>query len=197
MKELVVATRNRGKLIEIKQLFEGCISELLSSADFPNLPDIVEDGATFEENAIKKARATAMATGKPVIADDSGLMVEALGGNPGVFSARYAGDNAEDEENNVKLLKELADVPVERRSASFCCVIAICFPDGGCRTFTGELKGIILDAPRGSGGFGYDPLFLVPEYGKTLAELSPDVKNNISHRGIALGKLKSFLSLLS
>ncbi len=142
---------------------------------------------------MKKACSAALATGKPVLADDSGLVVDALGGDPGVFSARYAGEGASDNDNNTKLLVEMVNLPAERRSAAFCCVIALCFPDGTCRTFDGELRGVILDAPRGTGGFGYDPLFLVPEYGQTLAELPLDIKNSISHRGKALAKLKEYL----
>jgi len=194
MKELIVATRNRGKLVEISQLLGEYVHTILSLQDFPDLPEIVEDGATFEENALKKATSTALATGRPVIADDSGLTVEVLGGKPGVYSARFAGDDANDAENNEKLLRELSGIPVEKRLASFRCVIALSLPDGTQQTFTGELEGLILETPRGSGGFGYDPLFFVQEYNKTLAELPLDIKNRISHRGKALNKLKSFLS---
>lgn len=194
MKELIVASRNSGKILEINQLLKGCVTNILSLQDFPDLPEIVEDGATFEENALKKARIAALAVGKPVVADDSGLMVDSLGGSPGVYSARFAGDGATDTENNEKLLKELSGIPTEKRHAFFRCVIAICFQDGTCKTFSGELEGLILNAPRGTGGFGYDPLFLVREYGKTLAELPMEIKNRISHRGKALNKLKSFLT---
>ncbi len=193
MKELVVATRNAGKLKEIKQLLAGRAEVIFSLEDFPELPEVIEDGDTFEENALKKARLTAQKLGKPVLADDSGLCVDALAGKPGIFSSRFAGDDADDKSNNSKLLEELAEVPIDRRSASFHCVIALCFPDGAHHTFKGELKGIILDKERGSSGFGYDPLFLVPEYKRTLAELTSDVKNRISHRGKALAELKSFM----
>jgi len=196
MKELIVATSNNGKLIEINELLKGYVTTTLSLQDFPDLPEIEEDGLTFEENAIKKARITSLATGKPVIADDSGLMVEALGGKPGVYSARFAGNGASDAQNNEKLLRELTGIPAEKRLASFQCIIALYIPDGSCITFSGELEGLILESPRGSGGFGYDPLFLVREYGKTLAELSPEIKNRISHRGKALNKLQSYLSNL-
>jgi len=194
MKELIVASRNNGKLKEINELLKGVVTTTLSLQDFPDLPEIEEDGLTFEENAIKKAKITCLATGKPVIADDSGLMVEALGGKPGVYSARFAGNAATDEQNNEKLLRDLTGIPAEKRLASFQCIIALYKPDGSCITFSGELQGLILESPRGSGGFGYDPLFLVREYGKTLAELSPEIKNRISHRGKALNKLKSYLS---
>ena len=193
MKELVVASSNKGKLREIEALLRGRVERLLSPADFPDLPVVVEDGATFAENALKKARAAALATGKPVIADDSGLVVEALGGRPGVLSARFAGEEASDGDNNAKLLGEMAGVPPAGRTAAFHCVIALCFPDGFCKTFDGELRGIMLAEPRGTEGFGYDPLFLVPEYGKTFAELSLSVKNRISHRGKALAALHDFL----
>lgn len=193
MKELLVATRNRGKLREIESLLGGSVAALSSLADFPDIPLAVEDGATFAENALKKARSAAQASGKPVIADDSGLVVDALAGRPGVHSARFAGEGATDEENNAKLLREMSGIPHERRTAAFHCVIVLCFPDASCQTFSGELKGVILDAPRGAGGFGYDPLFIVPEYGRTLAELPLETKNVISHRGKALAKLKEYL----
>ncbi len=194
MKELLAATGNRGKLVEIRELLRDTVETLLSLDDLPGIPPVMEDGADFAENAVKKALSAAIATGKPVIADDSGLEVHALGGRPGVRSARFAGEDASDAENNSKLLDEMALLPEENRSAAFRCVIALCFPDGSCRTFTGELRGTILKEPRGSGGFGYDPLFLVPEYGRTLAELPIEVKNAISHRGKALRQLKEYLT---
>ncbi|ACM21363.1 xanthosine/inosine-5'-triphosphate pyrophosphohydrolase [Geotalea daltonii FRC-32] len=197
MKELVVATGNRGKLLEIEDLLRGCVEKLLSPADFSSFPAVVEDGLTFTENAVKKAKAAAEATGKPVLADDSGLVVDALEGNPGVFSARFAGEGASDADNNDKLLGELARLPETERSAAFHCVVALCYPDGSCRTFDGELRGLILDSPRGSEGFGYDPLFLVPEYSLTLAELPMSIKNRISHRGKALEALKEFLATVN
>lgn len=193
MKELLVATGNQGKFREIEELLRGTVGILVSLADFPGVPPVEEDGATFAENAVKKALTAARVTGMPVIADDSGLEVEALGGRPGVYSARYAGADADDAENNAKLLKELANVPADERTAAFRCAIALCFPDGNCRTFAGELAGVILREPRGTGGFGYDPLFLVPEYGQTLAELPLAVKNAISHRGKALAALLEYL----
>jgi XTP/dITP diphosphohydrolase len=196
MKELLVATGNQGKFLEIKELLRDTVANLFSLEDFPEIPPVEEDGATFAENAVKKAQIAAQATGKPVIADDSGLEVVSLGGRPGVYSARFAGEGAGDSENNAKLLRELADLPNGEGTAAFQCVVALCFPDGSCRTFSGELKGVILKEPRGTGGFGYDPLFMVPEYGRTLAELPLEVKNAISHRGKALAELKMHLRSL-
>jgi len=194
MKELLVATGNRGKYLEIEALLRDAVETFYSLEDFPGIPKVDEDGATFAENALKKGQAAARATGKPVIADDSGLEVDILGGRPGVFSARFAGENATDSANNEKLLREIAHFPEEQRTAAFRCVIALCLPDGSCRTFTGSLEGIVILEARGSRGFGYDPLFLVPEYGLTLAELPLDVKNAISHRGKALAQLKECLT---
>ena len=194
MKELLVATGNKGKLREFGELLQGVVETILSPADFPGLPEVEEDGATFEANAIKKAMSAAVFTGRPVLADDSGLCVDYLDGRPGVHSARFAGAGAKDADNNALLLRELAGVPAERRGASFHCVIALCRPDGSCQTFDGSLPGVILEAPRGTGGFGYDPLFLVPEYGQTFSELPPEIKNAISHRGRAMQMLKEALS---
>ena len=194
MRELLVASGNKGKLREFGELLKGVVDTILSPADFPGLPEVEEDGATFEENAIKKARSAALFTGRPVLADDSGLSVDYLDGRPGVYSARFAGEGASDADNNALLLKELTGVPAEGRGGAFHCVIALCQPDGSCQTFDGSLPGIILEAPRGEGGFGYDPLFLVPEYGQTFSELAPEIKNAISHRGRAMQLLKAALS---
>lgn len=194
MTDLIVATRNKGKLLEIGKILEGVHYRIYSLADFPDLPEIEEDGVTFEQNAVKKASAIAQLTGLPTLADDSGLVVDALGGRPGVFSARYAGIGATDETNNAKLLEELRGTPPERRGAAFHCVIALCLPDGSCTTFSGELRGSILEVPQGVGGFGYDPLFFVEEEGLSLAELPLERKNQLSHRGKALELLKGKLS---
>ncbi len=193
MNALVVATGNRGKLAEIRDLLRNDIQRIYSLADFPGLPSVVEDGATFAENAVKKATQIAQAVEMPVLADDSGLVVDALGGEPGVFSARYAGEGATDAENNEKLLRALRDVPEGCRDAAFRCVVALCLPDGSCTTFEGELRGEIGVTFKGGSGFGYDPLFVVPAYGKTLAEMSLDVKNGISHRAQAMGKFLDFM----
>ena len=194
MRELLVATGNKGKLREFAELLKGVVDKVLSPADFPGFPEVEEDGETFEANAIKKALSAAIFTGRPVLADDSGLSVDYLGGRPGVHSARYAGEGASDGDNNALLLRELCGVPAGRRAASFHCVIALCQPDGSCRTFDGALPGEILEAPRGADGFGYDPLFLVPEYGQTFSELPLKIKNAISHRGRAMQQLKAALS---
>lgn len=193
MKELLIATGNKGKFTEIKELLQDTVESFYSLEDFPDLPEVLEDGETFAENALKKGQSAAIATGKPAIADDSGLEVDALNGRPGVYSARFSGENATDSANNEKLIKEIAHLPEEKRSAAFRCVVALCLPDGSCHSFTGSLHGILLTELRGEGGFGYDPLFLVPEYGQTLAELPSEMKNAISHRGKALARLKEFL----
>lgn len=193
MNRVLIATGNAGKVKELSALLHGSGIELLSMKNFPQLAAVVEDGETFAQNALKKAQAACEATGLPVIADDSGLVVDALDGRPGVYSARYAGEGCSDADNNAKLLRELAGVGMERRTAAFHCVIALCLPDGLCKTFSGELKGRITELPAGGGGFGYDPLFLVPEYGMTLAELPLEVKNRISHRGRAFAALRQHL----
>jgi XTP/dITP diphosphohydrolase len=189
MRELVVATRNLGKLREIEALLGDYGVRVLSVRDFPDLPEVEEDGDTFEANAFKKAQAIASFTGRLTLADDSGLEVEALGGMPGVNSARFAGEKTTDEKNTRKLLDMMTGLPAEKRRGAFCCVVALYPPDGPCQFFHGRLEGVILEELRGEGGFGYDPVFLIPEYGKTLAELPTAVKNRISHRGQALRKL--------
>ncbi|PLX73955.1 MAG: non-canonical purine NTP pyrophosphatase [Desulfuromonas sp.] len=189
MSDLVVATGNKGKLREITRLLEGSGYRVLGLDAFPDAPEIVEDGDTFAANACKKATVIANHTGLLTLADDSGLVVEALDGEPGVHSARYAGAEATDADNNQKLLAEMRGVPPEKRQAAFRCVMALVDPDGNCQTFDGELKGVILEQPQGEGGFGYDPLFLLREYGQSLAELPLDLKNRVSHRGQALKKV--------
>lgn len=196
---LVMATRNAGKVREMAELLRDLKVRLLSLNDFPELPEIPEDGATFADNAAAKAQAVARLTGLPALADDSGLEVAALGGRPGVFSARYAQDRTggktpSDEDNWRKLLDELRDVPPEERQARFVCEIALARPNGRLVTTRGELAGTIALEPRGTRGFGYDPVFWVPEYQATVAELDPAVKNRISHRGRALKKLKDILA---
>lgn len=191
--ELVVATRNSGKLREISHLLAETEIRVLGLDAFADLPEVEEDGETFEANARKKAETVARLTGLLTLADDSGLMVDILNGRPGVRSARFAGADATDEENNRKLLADLAGIPRERRGAAFHCAMALCRPGDECLFFFGRVSGIILDAPRGEEGFGYDPLFLVREYGKTMAELPLDVKNRISHRGQALSQAVDYL----
>ena len=195
--KLLVATGNKGKLKEIRHLLEETDIEVLGLDQLTNPPEVIEDGATFEANARKKALELAAFSGNLTLADDSGLAVAALAGAPGVHSARYAGVQGDDAANNSRLLRELAGVALEQRRAAFHCVIALAWPDGRCRTFEGSVAGLILSEPRGGGGFGYDPLFLVPEYGKTMAELPLDIKNRISHRGAALRQLLPILRELS
>jgi XTP/dITP diphosphohydrolase len=190
--ELVIATRNPGKFREVAAVLAelGEAVRLRPLAEFPEIPEVPETGRTFEENAIQKARTVAQATGLPVLADDSGLEVDALGGAPGVHSRRAAGAGAPDPKRIAWLLRRLEGVPPERRTARFHCVVALAVPapDGTVQveTFHGTVEGRILDAPRGTGGFGYDPVFLVVELGRSMAELSLEEKNRISHRARAL-----------
>ena len=167
--------------------------EVLTLEDFPYLPEVIEDGETFADNAVKKAVAVAEATGELSLADDSGLEVDFLGGKPGVYSARFAGEPCDDHENNKKLLELLQGVPDEDRTARFRCVIAVAHPRGEVRLAEGVCEGKIAFYPRGEGGFGYDPLFIPTGYDKTFAEISPEEKNSISHRGKALQKARSIL----
>ena len=193
MKALVVATRNRGKLHEIGAMLSGLVELVISAADLEGFPDTVEDGDTFEGNALKKAREACIFSGLPALADDSGLAVDALGGRPGVFSARFAGEGAGDAANNARLIRELSWVPCEKRRAAFVCVLAFVAPDGRELTFSGRVTGVIVDTPRGEGGFGYDPHFLVDGFGRTMSELDLDEKNRISHRGQAFRQFREYL----
>ena len=195
--KLLVATGNAGKLKEIRALLATSKIEIVGLNDLDNAPEVVEDGATFTENACKKAKEMAVFSGLLTLADDSGLVVDALDGAPGVHSARYAGVQGDDEANNLKLLDALSDVADNDRKAAFVCVMALASPDGSCQSFNGEIKGLLLREKRGEGGFGYDPLFLVPEYGKTTAELPLEIKNRISHRGTALQKVIPVLEELA
>jgi len=191
--DLIIATSNLNKLKEFKALLTDYRVTLLSLKDFPHVPEIEEDGKTFRENALKKATLVARATGKLTIADDSGIEVEALGGRPGVYSARFAGPCAGDAENNAKLLEELKGVAPDKRGACFKCVLCIVTPQGETACVEGECRGVIIGSLRGHHGFGYDPLFLVPEYNKTFSEMPPEQKNRISHRSRALRKLLDIL----
>jgi len=193
MNKLVVATRNRGKLKEIEAFLLGLVGQVISAADLDGFSDTVEDGSTFEENALKKAREAMIFSGLPALADDSGLVVECLGGKPGIFSARFAGVGASDMENNNKLLLELDGFPREQRRASFVCSLAFVTPEGLEKTFSARVLGHILYEGRGDNGFGYDPLFLVGIYGRTMSELSIEEKNLISHRGQALKQFRNYL----
>ena len=193
MKKLVVATRNRGKMKEIQALLEGMIESVVCAADIDGFLDTIEDGATFAENALTKAREASLFTGLPALADDSGLVVDALSGRPGVYSARFAGEGAGDDANNALLLKELTNVDQDSRQAAFICILAFVTPDGVERTFNGRVGGRILAASKGSGGFGYDPLFLVDGFDRTMAELDLAEKNSISHRGQAFRQFRDYL----
>ncbi len=193
MKELVVATRNRGKLKEIQALLCGVVDTVRCSADFPGFLETIEDGLTFQDNALKKAREAMLFTGLPALADDSGLVVDVLGGRPGVHSARFAGADAEDADNNHQLLEELAGVNPCQRQAAFVCVLAYVTPSGIEQVFSGRVGGVILNSGRGAGGFGYDPLFLVDGFDRTMAELALQEKNAISHRGQALQHFRLYL----
>jgi XTP/dITP diphosphohydrolase len=190
--EIVLATANKGKIREFSGLLEGVFGRIISLNDLESPPEVVEDGATFRDNAIKKARAISAYSGKPALADDSGLVVDALGGRPGVYSARYAGEGANDRDNITKLLTELRGI--ENRSARFVCVLALVTPDGEEMTAEGTCEGVIITEPRGEGGFGYDPVFFLPEYGKTMAEIAPELKNKISHRARAAEALIKLLN---
>jgi XTP/dITP diphosphohydrolase len=193
MNELVVATRNRGKLKEIQALLDGIVGTVLCAADIPGFPETIEDGLTFQANALKKAREAMLFTGLPALADDSGLVVDALDGRPGVYSARFAGEGAADAANNQRLLEALAEVPSGQRQAAFICVLAFVTPDGAEQIFSGRVGGAILASERGDEGFGYDPLFLVDGFDRTMAELTLPEKNRISHRGQALQQFREFL----
>jgi XTP/dITP diphosphohydrolase len=184
---VVIATRNKGKVEEIRELLHGYDVNIKTLDDFDPIPEVIESGMTFEENAFIKASFTANALRLPAIADDSGLVVDALNGAPGVFSARYAGEKATDEENNQKLL--LALNGNKNRNAHFETVVAIALPEGKYLTYTGRVDGVILDAPDGNTGFGYDPLFYYPPFSKTFARMTNEEKNKISHRGMAFKKL--------
>jgi len=191
--ELVLATRNRHKQDELAALLGNLGIRIRTLDEFPEAPEVIEDGETCEANAIKKARAIADATGFPAVADDTGLEVDALEGRPGIFAARYAGEGATYEDNYRKLLHELAGVPHERRAARFVTVAAIAFPTDGVQVARGVLEGLIAEAPSGTQGFGYDPIFVVPELGQTLAQLSAEQKNRISHRAKAFAKVREIL----
>lgn len=188
-KTLIVATGNMGKAKEFEALFAKRGYTIQTLKDFPELKEVEETGETFAENARLKAETIAKELHTTVLADDSGLKVDALGGQPGVYSARYAGEEKDDARNNAKLLSELSELPEEERTAQFHCTLALAHPEKDTLVIEGEVKGTILTVPRGENGFGYDPLFYVPEKKQTMAELSSEEKNAISHRANALKKL--------
>lgn len=187
---LLIATTNPGKFREFTDLLGGLPIRLKSLADFPGAPDVPEDGATYTANAVHKALTVARWSGCAVLADDSGLEVDALGGAPGVHSARYAGPAQDSAANIAKLLAALQTLPLEQRTAHFRCVIAVARPDGATLISEGTCDGLVVDAPRGTAGFGYDPVFFYPPLGRTFAEISAAVKNRLSHRAQACGHLR-------
>ena len=189
----MLATRNAGKILEIKDLLGNIGIEFLTLDDFPGIPDVAEDGKSFFDNALIKARFVSEWTGYPSLADDSGLEIEALGGKPGIHSARYSGKNATDQNNILKVLDELKDISSDNRKAFFTCVIVLYCPGGKYEFFEGILQGSIAYEQRGSYGFGYDPIFIIPEFNKTAAEILPELKNSVSHRAKALEKLRDKL----
>lgn len=190
MKQVIIATQNKGKAKDFEALFGPLGYEVLTLRDVAKDMDVEETGVTFEENAILKAEAVAEALQTTVIADDSGLEIDALDGEPGVYSARYAGEAKSDEANIEKVLARLEGVPEEQRTARFRCVLAIASPNKKTRTYSGSCDGLILSERRGDHGFGYDPIFFVPNEGKAMAELVPEEKAAISHRGNAIRELK-------
>lgn len=194
--QIVLATTNKGKLKEIVALLAGLGVEVKSLADFPGCPEVIEDGKTFRDNALKKAREVAAYTGLPALADDSGLCVDALDGAPGVYSARFSGSRADDLKNNRKLLRLLKDTPDSGRGCGFVCALAFAGPDGsGIRekVLRGEVRGRVAREMRGPHGFGYDPLFYYRPARRTFGEMDPDAKNRVSHRGRALVKFREYL----
>jgi XTP/dITP diphosphohydrolase len=197
--EIVLATRNKKKVEEIRRIAAGLPITVRSLDDFPQCPDTVEDRDTFEGNAVKKALEIADCTGKPALADDSGLEVDALGGAPGVYSARYAPDaeSGNDPKNYLKLLNDLVHIPPQERDARFVCCLALAFPDGRTKTFFGYAEGHIGHEARGKKGFGYDPVFVPEGFDRTFAEMTAEEKDALSHRGEALKQLAEFLHSFS
>lgn len=191
MNKVVIATKNKGKVKEIKDILSELPVEVVSMQDEGIEIDIVEDGSSFEENALIKARTVGQYTSAIIIADDSGLEVDCLGGAPGIYSSRFAGEGANDEKNNAKLLAMLEGVEEAERTARFVCAIAVVMPDNEHFVVRGECEGTIGFEPKGQHGFGYDPLFYIPEYDAAMAQLEPEVKNRISHRARALEKMKN------
>jgi XTP/dITP diphosphohydrolase len=190
VEKVIIATANRGKAKEFEQMFQAYGIDILTLLDLEEPIDIQETGTTFEENALIKAREVATRLNMPVIADDSGLEVDALDGRPGVYSARYAGEQKDDQANIEKVLRELKGVPFEQRTARFRCALAVVFPSGEELTVHGTCEGYITEQPKGTNGFGYDPIFYVPEKQCTMAELPSEIKNKISHRAHALQQFK-------
>jgi len=195
--ELVLATQNKDKIREIKHILRGLPVKLFSVEDYPDMPEVIEDGKTLKENAVKKAVTIARFTGKWALADDTGLEVAALDGAPGVYAARFAGPDCKYIDNNKKILRLLAGLPRSKRSAQFKCVIALADPKGKTKTVLGVIRGYIGTEMKGKNGFGYDPVFVMPKYGKTFAQLASGTKNKISHRAKALEKMKKVIKKIA
>ncbi len=194
--DLVLATRNLDKAKEIRAFLDGLDHRILTLEAFPSVPEVVEDGDSYEANAMKKALTVSKYTGKMSLADDTGLEVDALQGQPGLFSARFAGEDATYADNRRKLLSLMKDIPSQQRTARFRCVMVLAKPEGKARTVEGVVEGSITLEEKGEGGFGYDPVFYLPEVGKTLAQLTFDEKNKISHRARALEKIREILKTI-
>ena len=192
--ELVVATKNKKKLEEIKEILKGLNLTITSLADYPHTPRIVENGKTFKDNALKKALKVAHFTGKLTLGEDSGLCVNALGGRPGIYSSRFSGKDKNDYKNNMKLLKLLSNLPLKKRKAHYVCAVALADKRGKIGVVEGRCFGLIGFKPRGQSGFGYDPLFVIPKYKKSFAQLGPKIKHSISHRYCALKKTRLILT---
>lgn len=193
MTELLIATRNKGKLREIKELLKEFKLKITSLDDYADMPHIIEDGDTFQQNAIKKATTIALYTKKLTLGEDSGLEVKALGDRPGVYSARFAGANATDQKNNAKLIRSLKGVPLKKRQARYRCVAVLADGKKIVDVVSGSCSGLIALKGKGKNGFGYDPYFFIPQYGKTFGELDPAIKSAVSHRARALKKIKTSL----
>ena len=193
MKEVIIATKNSGKAKEFVRMFEPLGFQVKTLLDYDEIEDIEETGSTFEENAILKAETVSKRLNRAVIADDSGLVIDALNGRPGVYSARYAGEQKSDEDNMDKVLEELKGVERTTRTARFYCALALAIPGKKTVTVSGTCEGLILDEKRGTHGFGYDPIFYVKEKNKAMAELLPEEKSQISHRAVALRNLSKLL----
>jgi len=193
---LVLATRNKGKIVEMTKLLFGSGVRIQSLNDFAEIPEVVEDGNTFEDNALKKARFVSSALGITALADDSGLCVDALSGRPGVLSARYSGPDSDDRHRYLKVLDEMTDIEDPLRTARFVCVLAMVRPNGEEKVFQGICEGRILKEPRGNGGFGYDPIFYFEEIGMSFGEMDLETKNLVSHRGKALRLFADFVKTI-
>lgn len=190
---MIIATKNKGKAKEFESLFKAYGYKIKTLHDYPEIADVPETGETFGANAFQKAEAISKQLNANVLADDSGLEVDALDGAPGIYSARFAGEHGNDEKNNQKLLEELTGVPTEKRGANFHCSLVLVGPNKESLHVSGKVYGEILESPRGTNGFGYDPLFHIPELDKSMAELTNDEKNEISHRAIAIKQLEQHL----